>query len=361
MRAWTRRTLAHARRSRVAAAMLAAAAAAFPTPSPAPVQYVKTCPSFGPGFFYYPGTDTCYSPSTHEARVMTAGGVWSWRMPNNPVTWVASPAQACSGGHLVKFGDITGADLIYNAYDRLETTTHLSVPAGQYVSSVMYQGGLTGLGESPVDYLPACPSPNAAVFDATDTNCTPGNTPVGGGSMQCEVTCDNGAWVFAPQQAPRYTVDSLPACPAPRAVVTDATDVNCNNGDAPAGTGSTSCVVACSKDDNQWYFAPLGSGGVSQYGDFCMYYHYHDLASGQYAYVPLGCSTATQVVVPATRVFSPDKSVPPVPPSGVDILGAGGSLGGALFTSDIRGTLSIWLCLRDNPGTGSSGGHRRRR
>jgi len=41
------------------AAVATASAADLPSKKAAPVEYVKVCPAFGPGFFYIPGTDTC--------------------------------------------------------------------------------------------------------------------------------------------------------------------------------------------------------------------------------------------------------------------------------------------------------------
>src|ERR1700742_4799428 len=37
----------------------AASAADLPMAKSEPVEYVKICTAFGPGFFYIPGTDTC--------------------------------------------------------------------------------------------------------------------------------------------------------------------------------------------------------------------------------------------------------------------------------------------------------------
>jgi hypothetical protein len=41
------------------AAVASAQAADLPSKKAAPVEYVKVCPTYGPGFFYIPGTDTC--------------------------------------------------------------------------------------------------------------------------------------------------------------------------------------------------------------------------------------------------------------------------------------------------------------
>jgi len=41
-----------------------------------PVEYVKVCSFYGAEFFYLPGTDTCFNPTTGETRQATEGGVW---------------------------------------------------------------------------------------------------------------------------------------------------------------------------------------------------------------------------------------------------------------------------------------------
>ena len=41
------------------AAVATASAADLPSKKAAPVEYVKVCPTYGPGFFYIPGTNTC--------------------------------------------------------------------------------------------------------------------------------------------------------------------------------------------------------------------------------------------------------------------------------------------------------------
>ncbi|MBV9752493.1 MAG: porin, partial [Hyphomicrobiales bacterium] len=40
-------------------AVTGAQAADLPTRKAAPVDYVRICSVYGPGFFYIPGTDTC--------------------------------------------------------------------------------------------------------------------------------------------------------------------------------------------------------------------------------------------------------------------------------------------------------------
>jgi hypothetical protein len=131
----------------VAAIVVAAVLVSRPaTANAQPVEYVKICSLYGSGFFYLPGTDTCVNFTTNDAREETEGGVWRWIVPNNPRTWTPIPQTACGlGGQLVKFGDITGSNLVLNSYDQYETTTHypLKLLPGQYISSVVYKGGFT--------------------------------------------------------------------------------------------------------------------------------------------------------------------------------------------------------------------------
>ena len=319
-----------------------------------PVEYVKVCSLYGAGFFYLPGTDICVNFENNDARQVTpsylvsdlpacpspnkivsdatdsdctagtapvGGGsqtcevacvsgdwqimgdgstTWRWRIPNNPRTWVSTPQAGCKGGQLVKFGDITGSGLTQNSYDRYETTTHypLKLKQGQFIASVLYQGAITVI---PLNHLvsdlPACTPDNAgdimSVTDATDSNCTAGGTPVGGGDGACIVECVDGAWQF---------------------------------------NGNRS-----------------GLGGL---GNFCMFYYYNDPTIGS-VYTPLGCvATASQGGPPATSMFTPDMPIPPATENQVYVLGASADRSPPqLDTVDIQGTLSVWLCLQSGPRT----------
>ena len=283
-------------------AVITIAAAVMLRPSTAnavPVQYLKICSLYAAAFFYLPGTDFCVDLATDDAKVPTAGGTWRWRLPNNPRTWVETPKDACRGGQLVKFGDITGSGLTQNSHSRWETTTHypLRLKRQQYIASVLYKGGFTVI---PLNHLvsdlPAsCTSGDSTfVTDATDSNCTAGDTPVGGGDAACLVDCVGGAWQF--------------------------------NG------------------------YEQGLGGV---GNFCMFYYYNDPTIGD-VYTPLGCgATASQQGPPATLVFTPDTPIPPATENQVYVLGASGDRSPApLDLVDIRGMLSVWLCLQDTPNSG---------
>jgi len=84
----------------------------------------------------------------HERRPTgTAGGTWDWRSPNNPHTWAPTPADACQNGQLVKFGDVSSSGLTQDAYSRWKTNTHyaLKLGPGQYIASILYRGGFTGV------------------------------------------------------------------------------------------------------------------------------------------------------------------------------------------------------------------------
>src|SRR5258708_7814880 len=104
----------------------------------AAVEYVRICTVFGPAFYYLPGTDSWVNPATNDAREATSGGAWRWRVPNNPLTWISNSKGACPGGNLVKFDDVTNANLTQNIYSRYETNTHyqLKLNPGQYNGSV---------------------------------------------------------------------------------------------------------------------------------------------------------------------------------------------------------------------------------
>jgi hypothetical protein len=107
-----------------------------------PVEYVRVCSLFGAGFSYLPGTDICVNTSTNDAREETGGGVWRWRIPDNPRTSLQDRWRDCDG-ELVKFGEVTSSGLVLNSYSRLETSTRypLNLKPGQYISSIIYSGG----------------------------------------------------------------------------------------------------------------------------------------------------------------------------------------------------------------------------
>jgi len=351
MRARIRGIFAAGRRlTAVVAFAIAAAVMLRPSTANAAVEYVKICNAYAGAFFYLPGTDTCLDLATEDARQASAGydvsdlpacpspntfvsdatdssctsgtapvggggtacdvacvggawqftgkaGVtWHWRIPNNPRQWVPTPQVDCQGGQLIKFGDLTGSSLTQNSNLRYETTKHyqLNLKPGQYVASVLYQGGFSSANHL-VSNLHACPSSNTFVTDATDDACTAGDDPVGGGHTGCDVTCVAGAWEF---------------------------------------TGT-----------------PAGSVGA---GNFCMFYYYNDPTTGS-VYTPLGCiDTGAQAGQLETLAFSPDSPIPPATLDQVYVLGANGDLWNVLSTSDIGGMLSVWLCLQTAPGVGPS-------
>ena len=132
----------------VAAITIAATVTMRPSTANA-VEYVKICTIYGAGFFYLPGADICVNFATNDAREETVGGTWRWRIPNNPRTWLPAPQGSCQAGKLVKFGDINSAGLTQNSHSRFETNTQyqLKLKQGQYISSVFYQGGFTGVAD----------------------------------------------------------------------------------------------------------------------------------------------------------------------------------------------------------------------
>jgi hypothetical protein len=90
-------------------------------------------------------------------------------------------------------------------------------------------------------------------------------------------------------------------------------------------------------------------------GNFCMFYYYNDPVTGP-SYTPFGCiDTAAQAALPATLAFTPDDPVPPVTSDQVYILGANGDPWNVAYTSDIKGLLSVWLCLQNAPPSYGSG------
>ncbi len=70
------------------AAVASAQAADLPSKKAAPVEYVKVCPTYGPGFFYIPGTQTCLRVG---GSVTAYGyGTTVWRQANDAVNSAAA-------------------------------------------------------------------------------------------------------------------------------------------------------------------------------------------------------------------------------------------------------------------------------
>lgn len=255
-----------------------------------PVEYVKVCSLYGAGFFYIPGTSICLNVQHHDAREQTEGGTWRWQIPDSPWNFINStPRNACRGGKLLKFGSLTNSDLTVNTHQRIESTQHLplNLKKGQYVASVLYRGGLFTTQYQVAD-LPDCPSPNTTVTDATDTSCTAGAAPVGGGTEKCEVACVNGGWEFT------------------------------------------------------------GNQGGSINGDVCTYYYSIDPNLGPEYSFPLGCvDTEPLANLSGTIRFTANSPLPSFPTSQpVYITVAGGYTAQTTTTSIIQGKLTVWLCLK---------------
>src|ERR1700744_4519168 len=63
----------------------AAHAADLPVTKAEPVEYVKVCSQYGPGFFYIPGTDSCWRSSGNVRADYTFNSISS-RPVNIPAT-----------------------------------------------------------------------------------------------------------------------------------------------------------------------------------------------------------------------------------------------------------------------------------
>ena len=59
----------------IIAGLIALAGLLAPTQAQAqPVEYVRVCDQYGPGFFYVPGTEQCYRPNDGQIRYETENG-----------------------------------------------------------------------------------------------------------------------------------------------------------------------------------------------------------------------------------------------------------------------------------------------
>ncbi|MGH7814904.1 MAG: porin [Candidatus Binataceae bacterium] len=315
----------------VAVAAIATAAAVMLRPSTAnAVEYLKVCTLYGAYFYYEPGTDICLDPAHNDTREQTPFGTWRWQAPASPFKYVQSPAAACQGGRLVKFGDITASGLYLDPHGRYVTTTHLpiSTTPGQYIMSVILSGGFYTIDQT-VSQLPACPASNRFVTDNTDASCTSGSAPAGGGSTQCEVTCVGGAWqctgngggdlnngnfcIFPHNSTWPYVTPT--ETPSPTATATAS----------PTGVATPTETAT-----------PTASPTPEFFG------------------FPLGCIDTTPLTsAPATIAFAPNSVYPPQYPYSPDPLsivnypdlaGANGYQWSVPDAADIQGTLSVWLC-----------------
>jgi len=123
------------------------------TAQAAPVEYVKVCTAYGSGFFYIPGTDTCYNPRTGDTRVATENGVWRTKIPYPTGEWVKNKNDLKCKGKIVTLGTFKSTDFTLNAWERKQTPP-IAVPIAdtQYVSQVVMSGGF---------YDPRLPNPRS--------------------------------------------------------------------------------------------------------------------------------------------------------------------------------------------------------
>lgn len=271
----------------IVAPAILAALFLFAPPASAQVSYVKICDVYGAGFMYIPQTEICVNVETNDAREETSGGVWRWEIPDSQWSWIkSSPRNACGNGKIVKLGTIAPSDLTYNSHHRFEIANPvpLTLKKNQYVASVFYRGGFFS-NDYLVANLPACPSPNVTVTDATDSTCTEGNAPAGGGNSRCEVACVNSAWQFT------------------------------------------------------------GNPGLNV-GDVCTFYYYVDSQNESAYSFPLGCvDTAPLANIPGTIQFTANEPLPPSNANQVSITLANGYRSGDT-PSLIQGQMTAWLCLK---------------
>jgi len=127
---------------------LVAAVLGFASNSAVAVEYTKVCTLFGPGYYYAPGTDTCYNPTTGVAKELTQAGVWSTLAPYPQGKWVADPQNAqnvqavCGHGRLVKIGDFQASSLVPNAYNKIQTPpVPTPLQTGEMITKVVMKGG----------------------------------------------------------------------------------------------------------------------------------------------------------------------------------------------------------------------------
>lgn len=115
------------------------------------VEYVKQCnqvgnQTLGSGFYFIPGTDSCFNPTTGEvlepvAISDTVTAVWKTLMPYPRGQWTTNPAQACQGS-LVNVGNFKSTDFTPGALLKLRTPpVTLQLQSTQMITGVIMQGG----------------------------------------------------------------------------------------------------------------------------------------------------------------------------------------------------------------------------
>jgi hypothetical protein len=106
-----------------------------------PVEYVKACSVFGSGFFYLPGTDTCFNPTTGVTKQPTENGYWASAVPS-PGNWVESERAECQDGRVFKVGTFSSDDFTLNSHNKYETVhVLLRLGSNEFISKVMMSGG----------------------------------------------------------------------------------------------------------------------------------------------------------------------------------------------------------------------------
>ncbi|SPF45188.1 exported hypothetical protein [Candidatus Sulfopaludibacter sp. SbA4] len=130
-----------------------------------PVEYVKVCDLFAPGYYYVPGSDWCFNPVQGEARqiveVITIAGVpavttaptaiWRTRFPYPQGKWVMDPQDACQQGRLVAIGAFHAGDFTVDTFQKLRSPPFtLQLNSSEMVTQVIMSGGFYDPRQPPV-------------------------------------------------------------------------------------------------------------------------------------------------------------------------------------------------------------------
>lgn len=123
--------------------LAAAAALLLPAASQAqPLEYVRVCDLFGAGFFYIPGTDSCYNPTNGDTRQVTEGGTWRTILPYPEGKWVQTAGEECLLGRLVNLGTFAAKDFTLNPYHRMQSKpVAVNMQRNEFVSKLIFSGG----------------------------------------------------------------------------------------------------------------------------------------------------------------------------------------------------------------------------
>ena len=135
-------------RKRIVLISFVAAVVGLAATAQAAVEYAKICSLYGDGFFYIPGTDTCYNPANGDTRRVVQdpftgdSRVLRTMLPYPEGRWTTRIRNECAPGRAVKVGTYKSTDFTLNHFDGAQTPPFsLPLKSNEYISKVIMSGG----------------------------------------------------------------------------------------------------------------------------------------------------------------------------------------------------------------------------